>query len=61
MVILAGVAQNAFRRGRYLDFANKASFSDMLLSCFGYMGLADVTTFGDPLLSLTGKPLVGLT
>ncbi|MDB4980272.1 MAG: hypothetical protein JWM82_1024 [Myxococcales bacterium] len=61
MVILAGAAQNAFRRGRMLDFQNKSSFSDMLLSCFGYMGLADVTTFGDTRLALTGKPLVGLT
>jgi hypothetical protein len=60
MVIFAGVAQNAFRRGRMIDFKNTASFSDMLLSTFGYMGLPD-TSFGDSRLALTGKPLVGLT
>ena len=30
LVIFAGKADNAFRRGRYIDFANKQSFSDML-------------------------------
>jgi Protein of unknown function (DUF1552) len=60
MVIFAGVAQNAFRRGRYIDFANKSSFSDMLLNCFQYMGFPEQTTFGDSRLALTGA-LTGLT
>jgi hypothetical protein len=61
LVVFAGVAQNAFRRGRYLDFANKSSFSDMLLTCFQYMGLPEVTSFGDSRLVGTGMPLAGLT
>ena len=61
MVILAGVAHNTFRRGRMIDFANKASYSDMLLSCFQYMGFSDVTSFGDSRLALLGTPLTGLT
>jgi hypothetical protein len=54
MVIFAGGAHNYFRRGRYLDFNNKSSFSDMLVTCFQYMGFSDVTTFGDSRLGLTG-------
>jgi hypothetical protein len=54
MVILTGGAHNYFRRGRLVDFANKSSFSDMLVTCFQYMGFADVTSFGDPRLALTG-------
>ena len=61
LVVFAGIAQNTFRRGRLVDFANTASYSDMLLSCFQYMGLSDVTSFGDPRLALTGKPLAGLS
>jgi hypothetical protein len=44
-----------------IDFANKASYSDMLLSCFQYMGFSDVTSFGDSRLALLGTPLTGLT
>jgi Protein of unknown function (DUF1552) len=61
MVIFAGVAQNTFRRGRMVDFQNKASYSDMLLSCFQYMGFADITSFGDSRLAAMGTPLPGLT
>jgi len=60
LVILAGGANGYFRRGRYLDFANQASFADMLVSCFHYMGFDDVTSFGDPVLQLKGA-LTGLT
>jgi hypothetical protein len=60
MVIFAGGAHNVFRRGRYLDFANKSSFSDMLVTCFQYMGFPEVTSFGDPRVALTGA-LPGLT
>ena len=60
LVVFAGGAQNYFRRGRLLDFDNGASFSDMLVSCFHYMGFDDVTSFGDPRLQLVG-PLSGLT
>jgi hypothetical protein len=60
LVIFAGGAHNMFRRGRYLDFANKSSFSDMLVTCFQYMGFPEQTTFGDSRLALTGA-LTGLT
>jgi hypothetical protein len=61
MVIFAGKAHETFRRGRMIDFANKASYSDMLLSCFQYMGFSDVTSFGDPRLAAMSAPLPGLT
>lgn len=60
LVIFAGAAANAFRRGRMIDFANKASFSDMLVTCHQYMGFTDVTTFGDTRLAGAGA-LAGLT
>jgi hypothetical protein len=60
LVIFAGKADNAFRRGRYIDFANKQSFSDMLITCHQYMGLSDVTSFGDSRLAGLGA-LQGLT
>jgi hypothetical protein len=60
LVVLAGGAGGYFKMGRLLDFANKASFADMLVSCFQYMGFTDVTSFGDPLLN-SGGPLPGLT
>jgi hypothetical protein len=59
LVILAGGMQNYFRRGRLLDFNNQASFSDLLVSCFHYMGFEDVTTFGDPRMA-SGGPLARL-
>jgi hypothetical protein len=60
LVIFAGAAANTFRRGRMIDFANKASFSDMLVTCHQYMGFTDVTTFGDARLAGAGA-LTGLT
>lgn len=60
MVILAGGAANHFKRGRYLDFQNKLTFADMLVSCFHYMGYEDVLKFGDDRLN-DGAPLPGLT
>jgi hypothetical protein len=60
LVVMAGGAHQYFRRGRLLDFANKSSFSDMLVSCFHYMGFDDVTEFGDARLRLKGA-LTGLT
>ena len=60
LVVLAGGAGGYFKMGRYIDFANKSSFADMLVSCFQYMGFTDVTSFGDPLLN-SGGPLPGLT
>ncbi len=59
LVVFAGGMQGYFRRGRLLDFNNGASFSDMLVSCFHYMGFEDITTFGDPRLA-SGAPLSGL-
>jgi hypothetical protein len=60
MVVLAGGAANHFKRGRYLDFQNKLTFADMLVSCFHYMGYTDVLKFGDDRLN-DGAPLPGLT
>ena len=60
MVIFAGGAANYFKRGRYLDFLNKPTFADMLVSCFQYMGFSDVLKFGDDRLN-DGAPLPGLT
>jgi hypothetical protein len=60
MVIFAGVADNAFRRGRMIDFANKAAFSEMLVTCHQYMGFTGMTSFGDPRLAGTGL-FTGLT
>ena len=60
LVVLAGGAGGYFKMGRLLDFQNKASFADMLVSCFQYMGFSDVSSFGDPLLN-TGGPLPNLT
>jgi hypothetical protein len=54
LVVFAGRAHDHFRRGRLVDFKNKASFSDMLVTCFQYMGFTDVTQFGDARLRLTG-------
>lgn len=59
LVVLAG-GGNYFKRGRYVDFQNKATFADMLVSCFHYMGFEDVTSFGDERLNGAG-PLPGLT
>jgi len=61
LVIFAGKADNAFRRGRYIDFANKQSFSDMLITCHQYMGFTDVTSFGDSRLASGLGALAGLT
>jgi Protein of unknown function (DUF1552) len=60
LVVFAGGAGGYFNMGRLIDFQNKASFADMLVSCFQYMGFSDVTSFGDPLLN-SGGPLAGLT
>ena len=59
LVVFAGGAGGHFKMGRLLDFQNKASFADMLVSCFHYMGYEDVMSFGDPLLN-SGGPLANL-
>ena len=60
LVVLAGGGANYFKRGRYIDFQNKLTFADMLVSCFHYMGYEDVLKFGDDRLN-DGAPLPGLT
>jgi hypothetical protein len=60
LVVLAGGGGGYFKRGRYVDFQNKQSFADMLVSCFHYMGYEDVTKFGDDRLN-DMAPLPGLT
>jgi hypothetical protein len=54
LVVFAGGMDGYFRRGRLLEYNNATSFSDMLCSCFHYMGFEDVTTFGDPRLRAVG-------
>ena len=60
LVVLAGGAGGHFKTGRYLDFQNKLTMADMLVSCFHYMGYEDVLKFGDDRLNDMG-PLPGLT
>jgi hypothetical protein len=60
LIVLAGGSGNHFKRGRYVDFQNKLTFADMLVSCFHYMGFEDVMKFGDDRLN-DGAPLPGLT
>jgi hypothetical protein len=60
LVVLAGGAQGFVRGGRLVDYENEASFSDLLVSCFHYMGFDDVTEFGDPRLGGTA-PLAGIS
>jgi hypothetical protein len=56
LVVFAG-GGGYFRTGRMIDLnsAPKRSFSNMLISCWQYMGYSDVNTWGDPLL-LPGGP-----
>jgi hypothetical protein len=60
LVVFAGGAHGYFRTGRLLELENETSFSDMLVTCFHYMGFDDVTEFGDERLRLKG-PLAGVT
>ena len=60
LVVLAGGAHGYFTKGRLIDYDNDTSFSDMLVSCFHYMGFDDVTEFGDERLRLQGS-LTGVT
>jgi hypothetical protein len=63
LVVLGG-GGGYFRTGRMLDFSNAPvrGFSNMLISCWQYMGYTDVTTWGEPLLLPDGPgPLPGLT
>jgi hypothetical protein len=57
LVVLATGTNGYFRKGRYLDLATASnkSFSNLLVSCFHYMGFNDVNTFGyAPLMTGTG-------
>jgi Protein of unknown function (DUF1552) len=56
LVVLAGGADNYFRMGRMLDLTGKPrrSLSNLLVSLWNYMGYADVTTWGEPLLMPDG-------
>lgn len=55
LVVLAGGAHGYFRRGRLVDYDNETSFSDLLVTCFHYMGFDDVTEFGDERLRMKGS------
>ncbi|MFO7181022.1 MAG: DUF1552 domain-containing protein [Pseudomonadota bacterium] len=54
LVVFAGGAHGYFQKGRLIDYGGKTSFSDMLVTCFHYMGFDDVTEFGDERLRLKG-------
>lgn len=56
LVVFAGGAGGYFKRGQLLDFRNDVGFTEMLTSCFHYMGFEDVEAFGDPRLT-TGGPV----
>lgn len=56
LVVFAGGNQGYFKRGELIDYDNGASFSDMLLSCFHYLGFEDMQVFGDERLA-DGGPL----
>lgn len=60
MTIFAGGMAGYFRRGRLLDFRNRMGFSEMLVSCFHYMGFEDVELFGDPRMA-DGGPIPDIT
>jgi hypothetical protein len=64
LVVLATGESGVFRRGRFLDFnsAPKKGFSNLLISCWHFMGYTDVMSWGDPLLMPNGTtgPLPGL-
>lgn len=59
LVVFAGGAGGYFKRGQLLDFGNDVGFTEMLTSCFHYMGFEDVQSFGDPRLS-SGGPVPGI-
>ncbi len=59
LVVFAGGSGGYFKRGQLLDFGNDVGFTEMLTSCFHYMGFEDVQTFGDPRLS-SGGPVPGI-
>jgi hypothetical protein len=63
LVVLSGGAGGYFRMGRYVNAGAgpKDSFSNLLISCWQYMGY-NLTTWGDPLLLPGGDgPMPGLT
>lgn len=59
LVVFAGGSSGYFAKGRLVDFRNEVGFTEMLTSCFHYMGFVDVETFGDPRLS-KGGPIPGI-
>jgi hypothetical protein len=63
LVVLGG-GGGYFRTGRMVDLnsASVRGFSNLLISCWQYMGYTDVTSWGEPLLLPDGTgPLPGLT
>jgi hypothetical protein len=60
LVIFAGGMAGYFQRGYYENFHNDVGFSEMLVSCFHYMGFEDVDLFGDERLA-EGGPVPGIT
>jgi hypothetical protein len=60
MTIFAGGMSGYFERGRYVDYNKQVGFSEMLVSCFHYMGFEDVELFGDERLA-GGGPIPDIT
>lgn len=60
LVVIAGGAHGYFKKDRLLEFRGGGSFSDMLATCFHYMGFEDVQQFGDQRLSLGDGPLADI-
>ncbi len=61
LVVLTGGASKHFKMGRLMEFNKVATFSDLLVNVFHYMGFTDVKTFGEPILSKRNGPIAGLT
>jgi hypothetical protein len=57
LVVIAGGAQGYFKKNRLLDYERGAAFSDLLATCFQYMGMEDVEQFGDARMSMGQGPL----
>jgi len=57
LVVIAGGAGGYFKKNQLVDFKDSGSFSDMLATCFQYMGFTDVEQFGDERMSLGNGPL----
>jgi hypothetical protein len=54
LVVFAGGSGGYFKRGELIDFGNDVGFTELITSCFHYMGFEDVESFGDARLATGG-------